>query len=92
MSIFCVYEQQAVWLFASKNEALDFNRSRSEEHRWSKVSPFDGRPFSPRDSNRPTEPGPGQERCRRIQRHCRKWWQAYDAWNKAGGLSNSDFA
>jgi hypothetical protein len=92
MSIFRVNEQQAVWLFASRDEALAFDRSRADEHRWSEVELFDGRPFSSRDADRPTEPGPGQERCRRIQRHCRRWLQAYDAWNKAGGLSSADFA
>ena len=89
MAIYSVEEQQAVWLFASESEAKAFDNERADDHRWSRVSLFRGRPFRSANSNRPTEPGPGQERCRRIQRHCHKWGQAYEAWNKAAGYAKA---
>ncbi len=82
-SIYSVEEEQAVWLFANEKEAVAFDSERAEDHRWSEVALFKGRTFSSADPNRPTEPGPGQEGCERIQKHCREWWRSHDAWWKA---------
>jgi hypothetical protein len=81
--IYSVEEQQAIWLFANKKEAQSFDNKRAEDHRWSRVSLFRGRPFNSTDANRPTEPGPGQDGCKRIMRHCHEWWRSRDAWWEA---------
>ena len=80
--IYVVEEQQATWLFASLAEAESFDRQRADEYRYSVVKEYQDKlmKFDPQVPDVPLEFGPGQERCRRIQRKVRRWWKSRDAW------------
>ncbi len=80
--IYVVEEQQATWLFASLTEALAFDCQRADEHRYSLVREYQENlhGFDPQTPDVPLEFGPGQERCKRLQRKVHHWWKSRDAW------------
>jgi len=80
--IYVVEEQQATWLFASLKEALAFDRQRADEYRYSEVRQYQhaSHKFDPQFADVPLEFGPGQQRCKRLQRRIHQWWQAREAW------------
>jgi hypothetical protein len=79
--IYVVEEQQATWLFASLSEAIAFDNKRRDEHRHSVVTSLSTKhSFNTETPDCPMDFGPGQEKCKRIQRHIKRWWKARDAW------------
>jgi hypothetical protein len=90
MAMFVVETQQADYLFACPQAAKAF--ARAEEAHWQDmvegIGPLFIRPvalgpqhrFSPAHANTPLEAGPGQEACKRVKRHVKRWWRERDAW------------
>jgi hypothetical protein len=90
MSLLVVETQHADYLFACPSAAESF--AAKQRRHWSEMCPGIGRVpidpvpltalhrFSASNENCPLEPGPGQEHCRRVRRHVRRWWDAKDAW------------
>lgn len=87
--MFVVELQQADYLFASETEAEAF-ASEYREHLLDQCPNASVliRPvplglqhrFRAEFADTPLEAGPGQQRCRRIQRHVHRWWRERDAW------------
>ena len=78
---YVVEEQQALWLFASIEEAMAFDRQRTCDYRYSQVREYrESDQFDPSNPDWPLELGPGQDNCKRLQRKVHRWWKARDAW------------
>lgn len=90
MTLFVVETQRADYLFACPSAAESFaagERRWWNEHcpggGWGRIEPValaTRHQFNRTDPDCPLEPGPGQEYCRRVRRHVRRWWNARDAW------------
>jgi hypothetical protein len=88
--MYIVETQRADYLFACPSAAESF--AASERRHWSEQCPDMGRApidpvpmtsrhrFDQANPDCPLEAGPGQESCRRVQRHVRRWWAERDAW------------
>ncbi len=90
MTLLVVETQSADYLFHCPSAAASF--ARQERQRWINSCPPMGTPpifpvpmgsqhrFRTDFADTPLEAGPGQDRCRRVQRHVRRWWADRDAW------------